>query len=113
MPAKEILRSSQLREGASHLFSFSKEGKATAGFLIRFRGQVHAYENVCRHIPVSLDYDDGRFFSPDGRHLICQTHGALYDPANGKCVRGPCPGLSLFPIPVEEKDGGIWLLNAD
>jgi nitrite reductase/ring-hydroxylating ferredoxin subunit len=58
---------------------------------------------------VSLDYGLGRFFTRDGRYLICQTHSALYDPLSGLCVEGPCAGQKLRPIPLKVKDGLIYL----
>ena len=111
MPPIKILASIDLQEGETFRFTFVREESEIQAFTFRFQGKVRAYQNVCRHIPVSLDYDDNRFFTPDGKHLICQTHGAMYEPATGKCVRGPCPGLSLFALKLEEREGYVWLLE--
>jgi nitrite reductase/ring-hydroxylating ferredoxin subunit len=40
--------------------------------------------------------------------LICATHGALYEPANGACVDGPCCGASVATVAVHEHDGGVY-----
>jgi nitrite reductase/ring-hydroxylating ferredoxin subunit len=69
-------------------------------FLINYHGSFHAYVNRCRHMTTPLDFVRYQFFTEDGRHLICLTHGALYDPESGLCVDGPCKGQSLYPLPV-------------
>ena len=106
---QRIAAVADLTEGATLKFQFKRQGRVVEGFLARFQDRFVAYENVCQHLPVSLDYDDNRFFTKDGDHFICQTHGALYEPATGRCVRGPCVGERLHPLPIEEADGSIWL----
>ena len=99
-----------LKPGTTHKFQFKRGGRLCEGFVARIgRTKVVAYENVCQHLPLPLDYDDGQFFTCDGAHFICQTHGALYEPKTGLCVRGPCEGESLKPLKVAVKDGVIWL----
>ena len=89
-------------------FTYRQEGISREGFLAWFDGQVVAYENVCRHVPITLDYGDGRFFNPAGSQFVCQTHGATYEPLTGKCIAGPCVGASLKPLRVEVQHGEIW-----
>lgn len=105
----KIASEQDLADSETLAFSFERDGKRIAAFLARFEGEVYAYENVCRHLPVSLDYDDGQFFNRDKNFIVCRTHGALYHPANGKCVVGPCGGESLFPVAVSVEDGAVWL----
>jgi nitrite reductase/ring-hydroxylating ferredoxin subunit len=104
-----IASASSVSEGSTQKFQFVRDGKTVAGFIARVQGRLVAYENVCRHLPVSLDYDDNRFFTEDGAHFICQTHGAIYEPARGLCVRGPCAGAKLKPLPIRVSKGQIWL----
>ena len=106
----KIADENDLLEGETVKFAFERDGQQIHGFAARFRGKVVAYENVCRHIPISIDYDDNRFFSEDGRHFVCQTHGAVYEPLTGKCIRGPCPGERLFRLRIEVDGGVIWLV---
>ncbi|MBI5384901.1 MAG: Rieske 2Fe-2S domain-containing protein [Verrucomicrobia bacterium] len=101
---------SEVREGQTRKFRFQRDGRQHDGFLVRYHGRIVAYENRCRHLPLSLDLDDNRFFSADGDHLVCQAHGALYDPATGYCVRGPCGGETLTALAVEVIDGVVWLV---
>jgi len=105
----KIASENDLVDGETKPFNFERDGKRIDAFLARFEGGFYAYENVCRHLPVSLDYDDGQFFNREKNFLVCRTHGALYHPTNGKCVVGPCGGESLFPIAIAVKDGEVWL----
>src|SRR3972149_12338130 len=77
------------------------------GFLINYQGDFHAYVNRCRHMTTPLDFVRYQFFTEDGSHLICLTHGAIYDPSSGLCVEGPCKGLSLYRLPVLIDQGEV------
>lgn len=109
MVRQRICALDELGEGKSIKFNFSQEGVPREGFAVRFQNQIVAYENVCRHVPISLDYGDGQFFSPDGKYFVCQSHGAVYEPLTGLCVGGPCPGSRLKRLEVEVQGGVLWL----
>ena len=109
MKREPLAKLSELGEGQTIKFQYVRDGKMQDGFVARYKGKVVAYENVCRHMNIPLDEESVRIFSRDGNHFICQTHGALYDPSNGLCVRGPCEGDSLKKLPIEVEDDGIWL----
>jgi len=83
-------------------------GQPATGFVVRYGGKPYAYLNRCAHVPIELDWKQGDFFESSGLYLMCQTHGAVYAPDTGKCAGGPCRGGRLHPIPVAERDGGIW-----
>lgn len=100
----------ELRRRGTLKFAYRDEGVRREGFLAWFHEQVVAYENVCRHVPISLDYDNGQFFMPDQQHFVCQTHGAMYEPLTGKCVAGPCTGASLKRLPIELDGSSIYLV---
>ena len=55
----------------------------------------------------ALDFMPDRFLTRDGRHLLCSTHGALFDIATGLCLHGPCKGRSLRAVPVALRDGMV------
>lgn len=110
MSKQPIAAVTELAEGQSVKFRFQRDGICYEGFVANFRGNLVAYENRCRHLPLTLDYDDNRFFATDGKHFVCQNHGALYEPMTGFCERGPCEGASLKPLKIEVKDGAVWLL---
>jgi len=72
-------------------------------------GQPRAYVNRCEHLPVPLDGGSRRFLSPDGAHLACGTHGALFRFDDGFCTEGPCRGLSLEKVPLTVNKHG-WVI---
>ena len=83
-------------------------GQPATGFVVRYGGKPYAYLNRCAHVPIELDWKQGDFFESSGLYLMCQTHGAVFAPDTGMCAGGPCRGGRLHPIPVAERDGGIW-----
>lgn len=112
MTRRRICRSGDLVEGGPGVrFTVERFGADEPAFLVRFRGQVHAYLNRCGHVPVELDWQQGEFFDSSGVYLICATHGALYAPDSGRCLGGRCHGKGLVPLPVAENDGWIFLIE--
>lgn len=104
-----ICASADVQEaGPGFRFELTRGGQLVPAFVVRWQGQVRAYLNRCGHVPVELDWQPGAFFDDDRRYLICATHGALYDPASGACLGGRCQGRGLIPVPVRERDGGIY-----
>jgi nitrite reductase/ring-hydroxylating ferredoxin subunit len=96
----KIGRPEDLAGGRTLKFAFERDGMKKEGFAFRRGDTVRAFLNECRHWTVGLDLDDNRFFTPDGRFIVCMNHGALYDPLDGRCLEGPCAGAFLEPIPV-------------
>ena len=68
------------------------------------------YVNSCPHIGTPLDWTPDRFLSADGRRIVCATHGAEFQIADGLCIRGPCHGDRLEP--VDDPDQGRHHLRA-
>ena len=98
---KLVGRVGELDEGATKKFVLRSGETAVEAFLLNYNGSLYAYVNRCRHIALSLDWVDNRFFTEDGRHLICANHGATYEPETGECVWGPCFGAFLKRVPLE------------
>tara|TARA_R110001583_G_scaffold100844_1_gene247036 strand:+ start:57893 stop:58261 length:369 start_codon:yes stop_codon:yes gene_type:complete len=84
---------------------------AGPAFVVRYGGKVYAYLNRCAHVPVQLDWMEGKFFDLTHHLLVCAVHGAHYDPRDGRCVMGPCKGASLHALRVVEEDGLIYFLT--
>jgi nitrite reductase/ring-hydroxylating ferredoxin subunit len=105
-----ICASEAVCEGASGVrFSAQIGGQPVSCFVIRFHGQVHAYLNRCSHVATELDWQVGRFFDADAQLLVCATHGALFEPASGRCTGGPCTGRGgLRPLRVLEREGTVY-----
>lgn len=106
-----ICQAGALEEGGVGVrFEVCRDGEMTQAFAVRFEGRVHAYLNQCAHVPMELDWQEGRFFEESGQYLICASHGALYTPDAGQCVAGPCAGASLQKLQVVERDGEVYWL---
>ncbi|HTM08969.1 MAG TPA: Rieske (2Fe-2S) protein [Verrucomicrobiae bacterium] len=95
-----VARVAEMEPGSVKKFGLICQKYRIDAFLINYDGTFHAYVNRCRHMTTPLDFVRYQFFTEDRRHLICMTHGALYDPASGLCVEGPCKGQSLYALPV-------------
>jgi nitrite reductase/ring-hydroxylating ferredoxin subunit len=80
-------------------------------FVVRADGLARAFLNRCAHVPMELDWNAGKFFDRAKDVLVCSTHGALYDPASGRCRGGPCLGSGLVPIDIVERDGSVYMTD--
>ncbi len=73
-------------------------------------GEPRAYVNRCRHLPIPIDAGSRRYLTNDKQHLLCGTHGALFQLDDGMCVAGPCLHLALESLPIEIHDGALFVL---
>jgi naringenin degradation protein FdeD len=105
--ARIVARVEDLEPGAVKKFWIICQKYRLNGFLVNDCGDFHAYLNRCRHMPTPLDFIRDQFVSEDGRYLMCYTHGALYEPATGLCVAGPCKGEFLYRLPVRVDRGDV------
>jgi nitrite reductase/ring-hydroxylating ferredoxin subunit len=65
-------------------------------------GEIKAFENICTHKggPSKLKQDK----------LVCQWHGAIFEPLTGEALKGPAPKGSKLPaIELEEREGSIYV----
>lgn len=105
-----ICASSALLDGGVAVrFTVERQGQLEPAFVVRYDGAAYAYLNRCAHVPVELDWQEGRVFDLSGLYLICATHGALYSPESGECVDGRCNGNGLIRLAIVERDGHIFL----
>ena len=97
--------------GTGIRFSVGTARGPVPAFVVRYRGTVQGYLNRCAHVRIELDAQPGEFFDMAGLYLVCATHGAAYVPETGYCIGGPCKGQRLIKLAVEERDGGVYLLE--
>ena len=104
-PGVWTLAAGTLAPGQTMKFRLNRRGKLIEGFIVNVSGSYHAYVNRCPHAGTPLDTWPNEFLTEDGRHLICSTHGAIFDQRTGLCVEGPCPGACLEILPTESERG--------
>jgi len=80
--------------------------------LVRAGGVVRAYLNSCPHAGVRLDWTPDDFHDVTGEFLQCSMHGALFEPATGNCIAGPCRGQRLICV-ATAPDTAATLIIAD
>lgn len=112
---RRVCRRSDLRPGHAEAISLGKDRYGLplqCLVVLDEEGQVRAYLNVCKHLPIPLDGGTGDFFDDGRTHLFCGTHGARYRLADGRCVEGPCRGAHLDAVPVELEGDEVFVLWA-
>lgn len=94
--------------GRALVFEVLEYHQPARAFALRFGGRVVAYLNRCAHVPAEMDWQPGEFLDSDKRFILCATHGAAYEPTDGRCVAGPCGRGRLTVIEVDERDAQVY-----
>ena len=90
-----LCAASEIVEGAAKGFLIND----LSLFALRRDGEIYVYRNSCPHLGVELNWREDMFFDRDGELIQCALHGALFAPATGECLAGPCYGHYLQAIP--------------
>ena len=107
--AQPLCASADLIErGRALVFDVLQYGEPVRAFALRYDGEVVAYLNRCLHVPVEMDWQPGVFLDSEQRFILCSTHGAAYEPLDGRCVGGPCGRGRLTAVQVREIDGQVY-----
>ena len=107
--AEMLCSSDDLQErGPAWVFDVLQYGQPVRAFALRFDGAVVAYLNRCAHVPTEMDWQPGQFLDLDKRYIVCSIHGATYEPADGRCIAGPCERGRLSRVAVAERDGRVY-----
>lgn len=83
------------------------------GFVVRRGDDVYAYQNFCMHVGHPLNWKPDSFLTPDGKAIICASHGATYHIDSGECFAGPCRGKALRRVAVDVRDGIVYVTAPD
>lgn len=99
-----VARVGEVEPGQTKKFLWHIDGREVECFLLNYGGQLFAYVNRCRHVPMTMDWVENQFLTEDGRYILCATHGAAYEPETGECIFGPPCGkvLDRVPLSVEQ-----------
>lgn len=106
-----LCRLEEIEDGQARGFVLGAGRQRIEILVMREGERIYGYRNACPHVGTPLDFPEDRFMSADGSHLLCHTHGALFETAGGLCVAGPCKGQRLAPAPVglDRQRRIVWL----
>lgn len=113
--AQPLCPSADLAErGRALVFDVRLWGQPARAFVLRHDGVLRGYINRCAHVPVEMDWQPGEFLDADKRFIVCSIHGASYEPAQGRCIGGPCGRSKLIALDVAEHAGqACWYPSRD
>ncbi|HEU4602531.1 MAG TPA: Rieske (2Fe-2S) protein [Steroidobacteraceae bacterium] len=104
-----ILSLADLPNPGSREFKIERAQWPLYGFVVRKGDVIAAYLNRCPHAGHPLNLRPDKFFTPDEALLMCNSHGALFEPESGRCVAGPCTGKALVRIPIRVEGDEVLL----
>ena len=76
-----------------------------AFFVVKKDNVLHAYVNQCPHVGAPLEWIPDQFLDGDAQFIQCAVHGAAFAIDNGACAGGPCNGVGLTALPMQEESG--------
>jgi nitrite reductase/ring-hydroxylating ferredoxin subunit len=108
-PASVLATVEQIEDGGFHEVEAVLDGDAESLILHRDGDVVRGWLNVCPHAGRRLDWAPGKFLKSKDGQLVCAVHGATFELQRGECVAGPCRGALLRAVPVQVRDGHVYL----
>lgn len=90
---------------------YEQDGQLRSLIVVRRGSVLKAFENVCPHRQVPLNWAPDAFLNIERTALLCGMHGALFSLDDGACLHGPCAGRGLAQADVGEIDGYIALMD--
>ena len=76
-----------------------------AFFVVKKDNALHAYVNQCPHVGAPLEWIPDQFLDADAQFIQCAVHGAAFAIDNGACAGGPCNGVGLTALLMQEESG--------
>lgn len=108
---KPLCRFDELADGHSRGFDPANEGRDSM-FIVRQGDKLHAWRNSCPHYNrARMAWKKDEFLNGDKSKIMCGAHGAMFDIDTGLCTIGPCIGEHLTSVPVEVRDGQVWVVG--
>jgi nitrite reductase/ring-hydroxylating ferredoxin subunit len=107
MAGMVLCRLDDIPDGEGKGLTVDTRGGEREIMIVRKGGDAYGYLNSCPHAWVQLDWSPDRFMNRDKTHIMCATHGAMFEIETGRCVAGPCLGDKLMPFPVKVVNGNV------
>jgi nitrite reductase/ring-hydroxylating ferredoxin subunit len=98
---------SELADPGSRGATIELRGRVVELLVVCKAAKVYAYRNRCPHTGITLEWQPDQFLDLSQSYIQCVTHGALFRIEDGICVRGPCTGDALTPLPVFVEEGQV------
>lgn len=73
---------------------------------------VVALKNYCPHW-TDVRFDSGSGATVRDDELVCEKHGATFEPDSGYCTHGPCEGATVEAIDVVVRGDAVYLTAED
>ena len=110
MTANKLCNLSDIEDGNSAAFTVILDGKSKMVLAVRRDNEVFVYLNSCPHTGAPLDIHAGKFLDKEKKHILCSTHGALFQIEDGYCIFGPCRSSYLEAVPIIIKDDSVLII---
>ena len=97
----------QIADGKARNFVLQMRAGRFHGFAVRDGDHVSGFVDQCPHagLPLAQQLDD--YLTPDGSHIRCSWHGAIFRRDDGVCVGGSCVGQRIAPWPLAIAEGDL------
>ena len=89
-----------IADGAARNFVIELRAGRFHGFVVRRGLAVFGYADCCPHMGLPLAQQLDSYLAPNGTHIVCSWHGAVFGVEDGVCLDGPCVGKRLTAWPV-------------
>ena len=110
MTVNKLCNLSDIEDGNSAAFTANFDGKPKSVIAVRRDNEVFVYFNSCPHTGAPLDIHAGKFLDKEKKHILCSTHGALFQIEDGYCIFGPCRSSYLEAVPIIIKDDNVLII---
>lgn len=99
-PGARLCALADIADPGAKGFLFRQGEALFLGFVVRRGETVTGFIDRCPHAGMPLALLPNRYLTREGDLILCSSHGALFRPADGLCLGGPCAGKSLTGWPV-------------
>ena len=106
---KKLCDLSDIKDNSSAGFVVDTHDGRCGLMVIRKGGMAYSYVNSCPHIGTPLEIQPDRFLDQSGKHILCSTHGALFQVEDGLCIAGPCIDDKLTPVAIDIRGNGVYV----
>ena len=109
MPGTVLGPLEEIPDGSAKEYCFGRGTTVFSMFVVRRGNQVYGYLNICPHYSSALNYRAGEFLTEDKGRIRCTMHFAECRIEDGYGVSGAAERCWLDPVPVEVKNGMIFI----